>query len=135
MVTLKSPPIAGSWQVRLIEALQGNQSLPGCILIAALGQSRDAEGFPRRPSFGSHGIITAGGLLMSKMVDRNGEYRGYQGIAPVAEVIDHFKRYADQLKLKDAEREALFQELRRWIRYDYRQHQKPDEFAPVGKPH
>lgn len=121
------------WRYRAIEQLQGNQSLPGCILIAALHKSDTALGVPRSPSFGHTAQITPQGYVVTRYVDKAGIYQGIQAICQADEMIDAFRRLADTLKLTDADRTAMFTELRRWVTHDRRLN-KLNDFEPIPSP-
>ncbi len=121
---------AGKWEFRAIEALRANQSLPGMILVAALSRSQASDGRPRKPSVGHKAYITADGNVIAKYVNPDGIYQGWQIVCKIGEMIDAFKRLADNLKLSDADRAAMFEKLRQWITHDYRDKSKL-EYEPI----
>lgn len=120
-----------SWQVRCIEALKGNQSLPGCILIAALGKSTRANGLPRQPSLSHQCAVSSEGIVVAKFWDKDGFYHGFRPICRIQEIIDAFRQLADNLKLTDGERDELFTKLRQWVKWDHRP--SPNEIPLTSK--
>lgn len=50
----------------------------------------------------------------------NGLWTEQRPIGTITAVRDNMRRLADHCKLDDEEREALFDELRKWVRKDYR---------------
>lgn len=125
--------MSNGWKVRAIEALKGNQSLPGCILLAALGKSQDMLGRWRTPSFGMNAVVSREGVLCAPYLNRDGVFTSLHGICKLQEAIDAFRRLADTLKLTTAEADEMFAELRKWIKTDLRP-QKTDTFEPIPAP-
>lgn len=109
-------PVPGKdWHKRVIGATRGNQTLLGCIIMAALGHMPPS----RRRMFGRHAIITKNGDVVSDFIDKNGNPYSGQRVCSVQELRDNFRGLADHLKLSDADREDLFRVLRGWISRDF----------------
>lgn len=104
------------WAYRLIEALRGNQTLMGAIVIAIAGR---APNHPPRILTG--GVVSADGYLLV-----NFEARAEPGVAkqvvigPIEMVRDQYRMLCDSLGLPDDEREKFFGEFRKWIVKDCR---------------
>lgn len=111
-----------TWQYRAVEATGGNQSKLGAIVLAILGK------FPPsgRNMFGRTCTITSDGYVMADFTDRDGELHLGAFVGDVADLIRNFRGLADHLKLKDAERQEMFAELRKWIAKDWRSNPEYD---------
>lgn len=71
------------------------------------------------PAYGTTCDILTNGLVITQhRID--GKWTEKRPIGSVRAVRDGIRRLADHCKLSDKEREALFDELRKWIRKDYR---------------
>lgn len=115
-----------SWKLRALQATQGNQSRLGCILIAMLGR------MPQNPprirglaiitgdKFKANGRSIPPGIVIADMELRNGKGFCATPLGTIDEIRDNFRGLADMLKLNDADRTAMFNELRMWIKRDYR---------------
>ena len=64
-------------------------------------------------------IVPIYGWLVAK-VRRYGVWGRPETIGTIESVRDSLRRLADHCKLSDTDREALFEELRRWVYKDYR---------------
>ena len=121
------PPMNGwhprhNWKRRAIEATQGNQSRLGCIIIAMLGR------LPLHPPrIRGLAVIMENGIVVADMELRNG--KGYLAtpLGDVVELRDNMRGLADHLKLSDAERIEMFNELRMWLATDLRATKTPLE--------
>ena len=71
------------------------------------------------PAFGLNCDILLDGRVVSP-VRRYGKWGAAEVIGTVESVRDNLRRLADHCKLPDAERVALFTEMQKWIRKDYR---------------
>jgi hypothetical protein len=104
------------WAYRLIEALRGNQTLMGAMVIAIAGR---APHHPPRILTGA--VVSVDGYLMV-----NFEGRGKPGealpsvIGQVEAVRDEFRKVCDKIGLPDEERIKFFDEFRKWIVKDWR---------------
>lgn len=116
-------PNEGSWQKRAIRATNGNKSLLGCFVLAILGFQNGIK----PPRFGRTAFIDKDGILYSNMQAEDGKMYKNHCLGPVAEVRDNFRGLADHLKLSDAERNAMFDELKKWISHDARANQTNKE--------
>lgn len=112
-----------SWQYRAVEATQGNRSMMGCLVQAVIG-----HGASNPPTMGLTGFITAEGFLFTNFIDRHGRLHAASDeavfpplcIGHIDGVIAEFRALADQLRLNDPDREAMFDALRKWVAVDER---------------
>ena len=107
-----------TWQYRAIKATCGTQSRLGAILVAALGRSERLQG--RR--IVGRASITSDGYVMVDFVDSHGRYHFKAFICSVEDLTRNLRGLSDMLKLSDAERIEMFDEVRKWIDVDYRAH-------------
>lgn len=103
---------ARSWKWRVLRA--SHSTTTGLVVQAVLAAQPD-----RGQAFGKHADITVDGQVMC-MHRQLGKWHGPIPIGSISAVRDNVRRLADHCKLDDAEREALFTELRKWIRKDHR---------------
>lgn len=116
--TEKSVAARASWQGQCIVRTRGNQTQLGAVLLAVLNKR---VGEPR--SFGHAGAIVDGpngGWVLSRFIDRTGHDHGAIRVCSVDDLVGSFSRLADDLKLADADRIALFKAVRDWIATDER---------------
>ena len=102
-----------SWQFRVILA-----SMPdtlGVIVRAVLAKST-AVGF----AYGTTATIDKDGMVRSNRRDVDGMVHRNFPVGTSTAVRDEFRKLADHCKLTDQDREALFDELRKWIARDDR---------------
>lgn len=71
------------------------------------------------PALGLTCDITLEGKIITP-VRRNGVWSRPEVIGTVESVRDNIRVLADHCKLGDRDREALFEELRKWVRRDFR---------------
>lgn len=115
-----------TWQYKVVEATRGNQSMMGCILMAAMGKS------PTNPPRFSveRGAVIVAGELAAKLGRKDGDILADFQAKPfepfratlvynVQEFVHDFNWLADDLKLTDDERIAMFEMLRGWIAKDH----------------
>lgn len=103
------------WTSRAVVALKGNQTKYGCILLAILGKAASNP-----PRVVSNAIIDENGFVIAAFQDR-----GWPDAEPVVldhitDFVDKFRKLTDILKLDDAERIVLFDEVRKWVNEDAR---------------
>lgn len=115
-MTILIPAPANSWQCRAVERTGGNQSLLGCFVLAILGWQHGRH----PPRFGRVCRIDKEGVVYSNMQAKDGVIHRNHRLCPISEVIDSFRGLADDLKLADGERQAMFDELRKWCFIDER---------------
>lgn len=101
-----------SWQWRVLRASLGTTT--GSI-VQAMFLKRPKVG----PAFGDTCDILPDGKVISP-VRRYGVWGRPEVVGTVESVRDNIRTLADHCKLSDADREALFEALRKWIRKDYR---------------
>ncbi len=104
-----------TWQYRAISYLRGNQTLTGMILLSALGR------VPSNPPWvGMHAIIDEDGEVWTDFVGRDRKLVEAFHVCPSHILAEAFKRVADACKMTDAELDAMFGEVRKWISKDMR---------------
>lgn len=115
-LTAEQEAARASWQYRCIDRLRGNQTLAGCILTAALGRVASNP-----PTVGMTGWIDKHGRMRSHYVTKARDVIPdcFLGVT-ATEVSEGFRRLADDLKLEDEDREALFGTIRKWVVKDER---------------
>lgn len=107
--------------MRAVEKTGGNQSLLGCFVLAILGWQHGR----RPPRFGSRATITIDGMVKTHMQAQDGRvYRDHM-LGPLKTIVDNFRGLADELKLNEAERKEMFDELRKWFFKDERAKSEP----------
>ncbi len=72
------------------------------------------------PAYGQTCDILPNGIVITPMRKPDGNWTEMRPVGTVIAVRDNVRMLADHCKLSDTEREALFTELRKWIRRDYR---------------
>ena len=103
-----------SWQYRAVAYTHANKSQVGALLVAILGRKCAP------PCFHIGGAkIDKAGRIRALYNDGHG-YRVRRVYENVEELNNVFRGLAAALEFTDAEREALFQEIRRWIISDER---------------
>ncbi len=103
---------ARPWQWRVVRASMGTTT--GLIVMAMLARQ------PKNgPALGHNCDILLDGKVVTP-VRRYGIWGAPEVLGTVETVRDGLRHLADHCKLPDAEREALFAELRKWVRRDYR---------------
>lgn len=103
---------ARPWQWRVIRASLGTSV--GVIVLAMFAK------IPKNgPAFGATCDIRLDGRVITP-VRRNGVWGRPEVIGTVESVRDNIRLLADHCKLGDRDREALFEELRKWVRRDHR---------------
>lgn len=101
-----------SWQWRVILASMG--TTPGAIVMAILAKVPKLG-----PAYGQTCDILTNGIVITPHRIA-GQWTEQRPIGTLIAVRDSVRELADHCKLSDREREALFDELRKWIRKDYR---------------
>ena len=103
---------AHRWQDRVIVASLATTT--GLIIRAMLLRSPETG-----IRFGNTCDIEKDGCIWTQVNYANKSHR-WTKIGTVEDVRDNVRRVADTCKLDDVERTALFEELRKWVRRDYR---------------
>lgn len=104
--------VARGWKWRVLRA---SHSTTTGLIVQAILAKQTAMG----QAFGKHCDISLDGMVMC-MHRQLGAWHGPIAIGSIQSVRDNLRRLADHCKLGDADREALFEELRKWIRKDFR---------------
>jgi hypothetical protein len=104
-----------TWQFKAVEATHGNQTLVGCIVLAVIGKAASNP-----PWIGPTAIISRDGDVFANMTSKRDVEPGPTYIAPIGALVDTWRKLADSLDISDADREAMFLELRKWISHDFR---------------
>ncbi len=103
---------ARSWRFRVVYASMGTTT--GAIVMAMLGK------IPKTgPAYGFTCDILPSGIVVTT-VRKNDKWMPMQPIGSTIAVRDNLRQLADHCKLDDEERSALFAEMQKWIRKDYR---------------
>lgn len=103
---------ARPWQYRVVRASLATTT--GCI-VQAMFLCRPRKG----PAFGKTCDILTNGTVVTAF-RKDGKWVKRYPIGSSEAVRDNMRKLADHCKLNDTEREALFDELRKWVRRDYR---------------
>lgn len=102
-----------SWQARALRAAVPHP-VCGIIMAMLVRQPRLAD------AFGETADILLNGTVVTRVRRRGVWSIRKEPIGSIIAVRDNVRRLADHCRFSDAEREALFAELRKWIRKDYR---------------
>lgn len=103
---------AQPWPYRAI--LASMPTTTGAIVRAVLGKITKTG-----PAYGDWCQIDADGNVWAPL-RVNGFWNELAPLGHITAVRDNFRRLADHCKFSDAAREALFEELRKWVRRDAR---------------
>jgi hypothetical protein len=103
-----------SWQFRVLLA-SFPQDPEGAIVRAVLGRN-----MKRGLRYGLTAVIDRDGIVRASVQGHDGETYARMPIGSIISLRDSFRRLADHCRLPDHEREALFEELRKWIITDER---------------
>lgn len=117
-LTTKQEQERATWQYRAIARLRANQTLPGAILLGVLDKSYRVQ----PPRVGRQGEIDAGGQVFAPYQSADGKLWAQMPLCHIDDLIMAFRRLADDLKLDDKDRTAMFQAIRQWIAKDARIH-------------
>ena len=102
-----------SWQYRCLRASFGTTT--GIILQAVLGRpSRVGQ------AFGPTCDIMLDGTVETMHRPYSHQHPHLVRIGKIDAVRDNFRRLAEHCRLADRDQEALFEELRKWVRLDHR---------------
>jgi len=114
------PVFRRDWRLKLIEATQGNQSMLGCVVLAAIGREPENP-----PYFRGKAQITAGGDVLCDFVGR-GSKKGesvYHVMARVGDDEDFARNIlglAINCGLNEFERVEFLARVNAWIGTDHR---------------
>ena len=125
------------WQSRALRAAKGQLRK---IVIVALAKEYPAAletllrvTFPGfvdidRPVFTSYAHIDLGGTIVCEMIDRNGA-KAVARLGTEQSFISDVRKLADELKLDDHDRSAMFTVLQKWVASDRRIDQQGRKLA------
>src|SRR4051812_33874904 len=103
------------WRLKLIEATRGNQSLLGCIVLAAIGKT------PKNPPyFTGSATITGAGDVLCDFVERDRTYRVAAKIGDDDDLARNILGLVIHCGLTDEERVEFLARVNRWIARDHR---------------
>lgn len=108
--------VRAGWKYRAIDVTHGNQTRIGCLVLAVIGKR------PKNPPmFSTQGcIITKSGLVVTHFQTKDGTTYRNHAVCTVEDLNENFRGLADALKLPDAQRNEMFDALRKWIIRDER---------------
>lgn len=104
------------WRFRAVKALRGNQTQLGCVVIAVCQRSH----LHGAPKYASKAMITKDGVVCAGHMNAHGKTYPLAPIMTVQNLVDEWRRLADQIGASDAERKSMFDELRKWVVRDDR---------------
>lgn len=105
-----------AWQARALrKTADPSPGVLHYVLRAILGRQ-----LPKPPGFGPSCVISPEGRVLTNAVNADGSFEVGFDLGQVSVLADQFRALADVLKLNDAERRALFNEFRTWVKVDYR---------------
>ncbi len=107
-----------TWQYRCLQRLRSNETLPGAILLAVLDKSYRVH----PPRVGREGEIDEAGQVWAGYQAADGTLYAQMQLCHIDDLIMAFRRLADDLKLGDKDRTAMFDLIRRWVARDARLH-------------
>lgn len=107
--------VRAGWQFRAEQYTRGNQSLAGAILLGVLKRTPH-----KPPAIGHKAAVNSDGYVFASYVDGDGKFHKARAVCYVDQLRDTFRDLADKLKLDDADRAAMFAEIKKWIVKDYR---------------
>lgn len=103
---------ARHWSYRITRASLGTTT--GLIVLAMLAKIPG-----RGPAFDQTADILTDGSVATRVRDAKMQWITTT-IGSIEAVRDNMRRLADHCKLGDVDREAMFEELRKWVRKDFR---------------
>ena len=117
-----------TWQGKALIATSGSKL--GAILVSVLQLPEKGRAafdhllgtdLASMPIFSIAGAtITSDGFVMCSFRDREEVWHNQALVCDVEDLVKNFRGLADHLKLTDAERKEMFDEVRIWIKTDYR---------------
>jgi hypothetical protein len=106
-----------TWQQRAVRKTGGNKSKLGMVVLAVVGQA--PTNLPMISLRRGAVIDPAGWVIADTML--RGQIQYYATVlGSVRDIVESFRGLADVLKLTDAERIEMFDELRKWMGHDMR---------------
>lgn len=103
------------YRLRLIEATQGNRSILGCVVIAAIGRR------PENPPYLlGKALITNGGDVLCDFVDRDGAYHTKARVGDDEDFARNIAGLCGACDLTEAERIEFLARVNNWIGKDER---------------
>jgi len=112
---LPQPTLRRDWRLKLIEATRGNQSLLGCIVLAAINKEPDNP-----PYFRGKAIIANNGDVYCDFVDRNGVYLAKAWIGDDEDFTRNLVMLTVHADLNAEERVEFLALVNNWIATDER---------------
>ena len=113
------------WWVRCL--LETEHDRLGLILRAVMGLPTDDA-----PWLGPSAIVDAHGMILSNWVDEHNHMHFAAGVCTVDDLVGNLRRLVDALQLSRDEADALFAQVRAWIKVDARPHtEQPEDRIPI----
>lgn len=111
----KQPKQRRDWRLRLIEATQGNRSLLGCVVIAAIGRR------PQNPPYlVGKAIIKGDGNMLCDFVEKDGTYHTMARVGDDEDFARNILGLAIHCDLNEFERVEWLARVNNWIARDER---------------
>lgn len=111
----KQQPRRRDWRLKLIEATQGNRSLLGCVVIAAIGKRSENP-----PYLVGKAIIHHNGDVLCDFVERDGTYHSLARVGDDEDFARNILGLAIHCGLNDDERIEWLARVNNWIARDER---------------
>lgn len=109
------PTLRRDWRLKLIEATTGNQSLLGCVVLAAIGKRPDNP-----PHLVGKSVITNDGLVRCDFVSRDRVYHTMAIVGDDEDFARNIAGLAAHCGLNDEERVEWLARVNNWIARDER---------------
>lgn len=112
---LPQPTPRRDYRLKLIEATQGNRSMLGCIVLAAIGKSPDNP-----PYFRGKANIAANGDVYCDFVEKDGTYHAKARVGDDEDFVRNLVMLTIHCDLNDQERVEFLARVNNWIDKDER---------------
>lgn len=113
---LAPPAPRRDWRLKLIEATRGNQSLMGCLVLAAIGKEPSNP-----PFFRGKARITNQNEVLCDFVGKDRIYHSMARISDDEDLVQNLVRLTVHCDLTDDERVEFLARVNAWIEHDDRE--------------
>lgn len=114
------------WRFKLISATQGNQSLLGCIVLAAIGKEPSNP-----PYFRGKATIASNGEVFCDFVAKDRTYHHRARVSDDEDLVKNLVGLTVHCGLTDAERVEFLAGVNRWIGTDERPKSRIHRVMPI----